>query len=192
MTKKLCVKINQSLLELTVGDITREKVDAIVNAANSSLLGGGGVDGAIHRAAGPGLLAETRKLGGCQTGDAKISRGYHLPAHYVIHAVGPMYRRGDESMPRLLASAYRRSLEVAAEHQLESIAFSAISTGGYGYPFAEAAPVALGTIVDYLLAHTQIKLVRLVLYNERTFESFAEALQQLAQTNSAISYIDNE
>jgi O-acetyl-ADP-ribose deacetylase len=177
------VSVSNTILELMQGDITRQATDAIVNAANSSLLGGGGVDGAIHRAAGPELLEETRTLGGCETGSAKITGGYRLPAKYIIHAVGPVYRPNDPTVARLLASAYRRSLEIATEHQLRSIAFPAISTGIYGYPMSEAASITLKTIIDYLgQADTTITLVRQVLFDAEALSQFQQALNALMRS----------
>jgi len=173
------VTINRSTLELVQGDITKQDVDAIVNAANSSLLGGGGVDGAIHRAAGPELLAECRTLGGCETGSAKITRGYKLKARHVIHAVGPIYRDGKQGEPALLASAYRTSLELASQHHCTSIAFPAISTGAYGYPMEEAARIAFRTIIAYLEQHPEIKLVRFVLYDARALAIHERVLEQV-------------
>ena len=177
-------QINQTTLELVQGDITKQEVDAIVNAANSSLLGGGGVDGAIHRAAGPELLAETRTLGGCETGDAKISGGYKLKARHVIHTVGPIYRPGDEDAPRLLASAYRRSLEVAVENGVKSLAFPAISTGIYGYPLTEAAVVALQTVSEFVAIHDELELVRIVLYDQRAMTAYETVLTSMQQQRS--------
>jgi O-acetyl-ADP-ribose deacetylase len=167
-------------IDLELGDITHETTDAIVNAANSSLLGGGGVDGAIHRAGGPAILEECRPLGGCPTGDAKLTGGGSLAARYVIHAVGPFYRDGLHGEPELLASAYRRSLEVAVEHGLRSIAFPSISTGAYRYPIAEAAPIALGTVAAFLDEHPgRLDVVRFVLYGARDLAVYSEALARL-------------
>jgi O-acetyl-ADP-ribose deacetylase (regulator of RNase III) len=174
------LKIGSSVLELIQGDITQQDTEAIVNAANRTLLGGGGVDGAIHRAAGPELLAECRTLGGCDTGDAVITRGYRLKARYVIHTVGPVYKAPSPSTERMLESAYRRSLEVARAKGIRSVAFPSISTGAYGYPMEEAAPVALRTVIRFVRTYPEIALVRFVLRSSRAFETFKEALGQLA------------
>jgi O-acetyl-ADP-ribose deacetylase (regulator of RNase III) len=170
-------KILKATLELLQGDITDQDTEAIVNAANRSLLGGGGVDGAIHRAAGPQLLAECRTLGGCQTGDAKITKGYRLKAKHVIHTVGPIYHSEGKKAPELLASCYRRSLELASENKLISVAFPSISTGAYGYPLEEAAPIALRTVMDYLKNHPDIQLVRFVLFGKEAYQAYQEALK---------------
>lgn len=172
-------EIDDNAIELVQGDITKQDTDAIVNAANQTLLGGGGVDGAIHAAAGPELLAECRTLGGCETGDAKITRGYRLRARYVIHAVGPVYRDGRHGEADLLALAFRRSLELATENHLESIAFPAISTGAFGYPLREAARVALSSTLSYVQDHSQPKLVRFVLYDRRALEVHEQVMQEL-------------
>ena len=174
------VDVGPSVVELTQGDITKQDTDAIVNAANRSLLGGGGVDGAIHRAAGPELLAECRTLGGCETGEAVLTRGYRLKAQYVIHTVGPVYRGPSAATKRLFESAYRRSLEVALVKGIRSVAFPSISTGVYGYPLGEAAPVALGTAIQFVRDHPEIELVRFVLHGRRALETFQEALQRLS------------
>jgi O-acetyl-ADP-ribose deacetylase (regulator of RNase III) len=160
------------LIEVVRGDITSQVVDAIVNAANSSLLGGGGVDGAIHRAGGPAILAECRLLGGCETGDAKATTGGELPARYVIHTVGPVWHGGARGEPELLASCHRRSLDVARELGARTVAFPAVSCGIYGYPAEHAAQIALDTV----RAHDHdLDLVRFVLFNDATYEAFAAA-----------------
>ncbi|MBI4516136.1 MAG: O-acetyl-ADP-ribose deacetylase [Deltaproteobacteria bacterium] len=169
-------------IELVRGDITQQDTDAIVNAANSTLLGGGGVDGAIHRAGGPAILLACRALGGCNTGDAKITTGGQLPARYVIHAVGPVYRGGAHREADLLASAYRRSLEVARENRLASVAFPSISTGAYAYPVAHAARIALRTVRDYLRCHSDITLVRFILFSSADLQAYALALEEIAAT----------
>ena len=165
-------------IEIQQGDITRLHVDAIVNAANSRLLGGGGVDGAIHRAAGPELLAECRTLGGCPTGEARITRGYRLPARHVIHTVGPIYRGRPEDA-RLLASCYVSSLTLAAERRLASIAFPAISCGVYGYPLADACQIAIDTTLEVLADHPGIQRIVFILFsdnNRRIYETYLQRL----------------
>jgi O-acetyl-ADP-ribose deacetylase (regulator of RNase III) len=178
------VHIGSSVLELVQGDITKQDTEAIVNAANRTLLGGGGVDGAIHRAAGSELLAECRALGGCETGDAVITRGYKLKARYVIHTVGPVYRGPNLRTERLLESAYRRSLEVARDKRIRSVAFPSISTGAYGYPLEEAAPVALRTVIGFLREHPEIDRVRFVVRGEKAFQAFEKALGELELAGS--------
>jgi O-acetyl-ADP-ribose deacetylase (regulator of RNase III) len=164
-------------LELVQGDITTQDTDAIVNAANTTLLGGGGVDGAIHRAGGPAVLAACRVLGGCATGDAKITTGGKLRARHVIHTVGPVYRAGGRREAALLASAYRRSLEVASAHGVRSVAFPSISTGAYRYPIREAAAIAIATVSEYLRSHPEIELVRFVLFSAADLAVYEELLR---------------
>lgn len=166
-------------IELRPGDITEFDGDAIVNAANSSLLGGGGVDGAIHRAAGPELLAECRTLGGCPTGQAKITSGYRLRAKFVIHTVGPVYGGGRHGEPELLRSCYECSLRLAVENGVKSIAFPAISCGVYGYPMEEAARIALGTTAEFLTRHGEIERVVFYLFGEQAMSVYSEALSEL-------------
>ena len=163
-------------IKLVQGDITKCEVDAIVNAANESLLGGGGVDGAIHRAAGPQLFAECRALGGCRTGQAKITQAYNLPAKYVIHTVGPIYHGGAKREARLLASCYRQSLELAGAHECRSVAFPAISCGVYGYPIVHAARIAIGTVREFLGENNLPERVLLVLFSASDFEAYAAEL----------------
>ena len=159
----------ENRMEAVQGDITKMKVDAIVNAANSSLLGGGGVDGAIHRAAGPELVAECATLGGCATGEAKITRGYNLPAKYVIHTVGPVWRGGAHDEDELLANCYRNSLRIAAEQGLKTIAFPAISTGVYRFPPEGACRIAVETVREFLTEHPAIEKVSFVCFDTLTF-----------------------
>ena len=172
--------VGNGIIEVVQGDITLETVDAIVNAANSSLLGGGGVDGAIHRAGGPAILEECRALKGCQTGDAKITTGGRLPAEHVIHTVGPVYADGKQGEPEALASCHRRSLEVAVECGLRTVAFPAISCGVYGYPVSEAAAIAIQTVADFLEGagrETTLERVRFVLFSDNVYGAFEQALR---------------
>ena len=172
--------IGPAVLELVRGDIVQEDVDAIVNAANTTLLGGGGVDGAIHRAGGPAILEECRTLGGCATGDAKLTGGGRLRARHVIHTVGPVYRDGRHGEADLLASAYRRSLEVAVAAGLRSVAFPSISTGAYRFPIRDAARVALGTTSAFLASPGHgLGCVRFVLFSDADLAVYAEVLQQM-------------
>jgi O-acetyl-ADP-ribose deacetylase (regulator of RNase III) len=176
------VKINKSILVLAEGDITNESTDAIVNAANSGLFGGSGVDGAIHNAGGPSIMQECRRIGGCPTGHAVITTAGNLKAKYVIHAVGPIYREGNEREAGLLKSAHLESLKLASSRKIKSIAFPAISTGAYGYPVNEAAHIALKTTVDYLKENSDIELVRFVLFDRKTYNIFTEELKKLEVT----------
>ena len=176
------VKVHQSNLEVVQGDITQEETEAIGNAANSALAGGGGVDGAIHRAGGPAIMAELKsKYKGCPTGSAVITTGGNLKAKYVIHAVGPRYS-GSAKDADLLSGAYRKSLELCTQNKIASIAFPSISTGIYGYPVEEASRIALKTVTDYLRNHPEIKLVRFVLFDSKTLSVYEETLKELTST----------
>jgi len=161
-----------SKIEIFKGDITKLKVDAIVNAANSSLLGGGGVDGAIHRAAGPKLLEECRKLNGCKTGEAKITKGYNLPANFVIHTVGPVWNGGNYNEDELLTNCYLNSLKLAVENKIKSIAFPAISTGVYGFPLERAAQIAIKTVNKFIQSDKSIQKIIFVCFDDRTYQTY--------------------
>lgn len=173
------VSIHRSTLSLVEGDITEQDTAAIVNAANKSLLGGGGVDGAIHRAGGPKILQECRKIGGCETGEAVITSGGNLKAAYVIHTVGPVYRDGQHNEQVLLENSYGNSLRLASEKGIRSIAFPSISTGAYGYPLEEAARIALNTSIIFLRDHPDIELVRFVLFGKNAFTVYERVLKEL-------------
>lgn len=165
-------------VEILKADITTLKVDAIVNAANSSLLGGGGVDGAIHRAAGPGLLQECRLLGGCKTGQAKITAGHRLPARHVIHTVGPVWRGGEQGEPELLASCYRSSLSLAARNDIKTIAFPAISCGIYGYPIEQACEIAMNEIIEFLSNDDSIEKVIFTCFDRDIYRAYVETFER--------------
>lgn len=185
MQDSISLTINRSRLVLIQGDITRQATDAIVNAANSSLMGGGGVDGAIHRAGGPSILEECRKIiarqGRLPAGQAVITTAGNMPTRYVIHTVGPIWRGGASGESGLLASAYRESLKLAAENQLTTISFPSISTGAYSYPLDEAASIALETVADFLKEDTPIEEVVFVLFDSGTFKAYAAALEKMKQ-----------
>jgi O-acetyl-ADP-ribose deacetylase len=174
------VHVGRAVLELVEGDITQQDTEAVVNAANAALRPGGGVDGAIHRAGGAAIEAECRQLGGCPTGQARITTGGNLKARYVIHTVGPVYKGGFHREPELLASCYRESLKLASSKGLKSVAFPSISTGVYGYPMEDAARIALTTILDYLAQHPEISLVRGVLFGRSALEIYEKVLKELA------------
>ncbi|MPM19733.1 O-acetyl-ADP-ribose deacetylase [bioreactor metagenome] len=179
------LQFNQTTLRLKKGDITRCEVDAIVNAANESLLGGGGVDGAIHRAAGPELLAACRLLNGCRTGEAKLTPGFRLKAAYVIHTVGPVWRGGTHDEADLLASCYQNSLELADANGIRTLAFPAISTGIYGYPLSQATKIAVGTIKTYLENHPQTSVTEItfVCFDDATLYAYGQAFKELERGN---------
>ena len=166
-------------IEIIQGDITKQAVDAIVNAANCSLLGGGGVDGAIHRAAGPELLAECRTLNGCKTGEAKITKGYKLPAKYVIHTPGPVWHGGSKGEAELLRSCYLNCLALASENGCRTVDFPSISTGVYHFPLEKASRIAIGAIAEYLSAHPELERVRMVCFDERTKGYYEAALESI-------------
>ena len=165
-------------IEVVQGDITKLEVEGIVNAANTSLLGGGGVDGAIHRAAGPGLLEECRKLGGCRVGEAKVTGGYRLPAKWVIHTVGPVWQGGDKGEDELLASAYRSSLKIAADKEMDTVALPAVSTGVYAFPLARAARIAVREVTGFLARSEHPRRVILVSFGDDAYREYLTAVQE--------------
>ncbi len=165
-------------IEIHKGDITKLKVDAIVNAANTSLLGGGGVDGAIHRAAGPELLEFNRKLGGCKTGEAKISPGFNLPAKYIIHTVGPVWNGGNHNEDKLLANCYINSLKLAVENKIKSIAFPAISTGVYSFPLNRATGIAVAEVKKFLKTNTSVEKIIFVCFDDRCFQTYKKEIEK--------------
>ncbi|OGP15475.1 MAG: O-acetyl-ADP-ribose deacetylase [Deltaproteobacteria bacterium GWA2_54_12] len=173
------VKINGTIISLVKGDITLEETDAIVNAANTNLAGGGGVDGAIHRAGGPAIMEECRKIGSCPTGSAVITAGGKLKARLVIHTVGPVYRDGTHGEPDLLMSAYRSSLNLALEKGLKSISFPSISTGAYGYPVEEASKIAVSTVIEFIRQNKGFNLVRFVLFSDKDLTTYRRALEKV-------------
>ncbi len=181
--------MKQTKISVVIGDITKQEVDAIVNAANNTLLGGGGVDGAIHRAAGHELLEECRKIGGCETGKAVITKGYNLPAEYVIHTVGPVWRGGSHGEAELLASCYKESLKLAVERGIRTIAFPSISTGAYGYPVELAAPIAVNTVAEFVdsASSSSIEEVRFVCFHEKTYEIYRRELERLKHDSRNLS-----
>ncbi len=184
------VKIANSILELVEGDITKQKVDAIVNAANTRLLGGGGVDGAIHQAGGPAILEECKKIGGCPTGEAVITTGGNLPAKHVIHTVGPVWHDGSSREPELLRNAYKNSLLQAEKNNLTSISFPSISTGAYRFPIEKASHIALSTIIEHLLkGKTNIKTARFLLFGSTAFIAYKKTLQQLLTEDKDIKIL---
>ena len=169
-------------IELALGDITQQKVDAIVNAANSTLLGGGGVDGAIHRAAGPQLLEECKRLGGCPTGEARITKGYKLPAKYVIHTVGPIWRGGDRGEDDLLRNCYRNTMKLAADNKIKTISFPSISTGAYGFPINRAAAIAVRTVIECLDKLKTIGRVIFICFSENDYAVYQRELAELSES----------
>ena len=174
-------RVNNTIIELFQGDITKLQVEAIVNAANSRLAGGGGVDGAIHRAGGPAIMAECQKIGGCPTGEAVITTGGDLAAKYVIHTVGPVYRSGSAGEPKLLQNAYANSLNLAEKNGLKSIAFPSISTGVYGYPVEQASKIAIRTVVDHVKGQTILKKVIFVLFSSPDLEVYTKNIESFCK-----------